>query len=295
MSSEHCEKNGVLTRQRIRRRAGEPGYALLAVLAGLTILLILMSAAVPAYQHELQRDKEEEMFWRGQQVAMALVKNAQLRGRYPVKLEDLVEPFESPQGTTRLLRPTALCDPLMPCEEGSNWRAVRPGDPLIRKFYDAYLAEMTSNPEKRLPPPPQDLAQMARAAAGSITGLSNSGASAGPRDSEFASSLKTELGPIYGVVSKSKKELIRNYFSFQTYDEALFFAGISVSIPGIYNPLVFVPQQQPNAGRTVDARCPNGGVYFEQDGKGFCGGVMNPGRLCRGPDGVTIPCPEGQK
>ena len=294
MSSEHCEKNGRLTRRRIRRRAGEPGYALLAVLAGLTILLILMSAAVPAYQHELQRDKEEEMFWRGQQVAMALVKNAQLRGRYPTKLEDLVEPFESPQGTTRLLRPTALCDPLMPCEEGSNWRAVRPGDPLIRKFYDAYLAEMTSNPEKRLPPPPQDLAQMARAAQAAITGLSNSGPQRLPRDSEFASSLKTELGPIYGVVSKSKKELIRNYFSFQTYDEALFFAGISEHTR-------YLQSAGFRSATTTECRShcrralPEWWSYFEQDGKGFCGGVMNPGRLCRGPDGVTIPCPEGQK
>jgi len=295
MNSDRCDMNG-LRRLRIRGRAGEPGYALLAVLAGLTILLVLMSAAVPAYRHELQRDQEEEMFWRGQQVAMALVKNSQLRGRYPTKIEDLVQPFETPQGTMRILRPSALCDPMMPCEAGtSNWRAVRPPDPLIRAFYDAYIAEMANNPEKRLPPPPQELAQLARATAGAVTGLSNSGPTAGPRDSEFASSLRAELGPIFGVVSKSNKQLIRNYFSFQTYDEALFFAGISVSIPGLSNPLVFVPQQQQNAGRTIDARCPNGGVYFEQDGKGFCGGVMNPGRLCRGPDGQTVPCPEGHK
>ena len=296
MSPDCRAMNVELPGPRIQPRAREHGYALLAVLAALTIVLVVMTAAVPSYRFELQREQEEEMFWRGQQVAMALIKNTQLRGRYPTKIEDLVQPFETQQGTMRILRPSAMYDPLTPCEPGtSNWRAVRPGDLLIRTFYEAYLAEMTRNPERRLPPPTQELAQLARVAAGGVTGLNAGGAPQGPADSQFASGLKTELGPIYGVVSKSGKQLIRNYFDFQTYDQALFFAGISVSIPGIFNPLVFVPQQQQAAGRTVDPRCPNGGVYFEQDGRSFCGGVMNPGRLCRGPEGQTVPCPEGQK
>lgn len=277
-----------------KQASGEQGFALVALLAVLTILLVTMSLAAPAIKHDLQREQEEEMFWRGQQVAAALIKHARLKGRFPTELKDLVEKFETPQGTMRLLRPTALCDPLTRCEGGeTNWREVRPGDPLISEFYQAYIAEMTRNPERRLPPPPQELAQMAQLAGGTISGLNPAGVQGGPSTSEF-SKIKTELGPIYGVVSKDERTLIRNYFEIGTYDHALFFAGVIVNIPGIFSPLVFAPAQGASSidGRKQDARCPNGGVYFEQDGKGYCGGVVNPGRLCRGPDGTTVPCPD---
>ncbi len=296
------------------RVSGERGFALLALLAGLTIMLVLMSVAVPAIKHDLQRDQEEEMFWRGQQVAIGLAKFASLKGRLPTELKELGETFESPKGTMRVIRPSALCDPLQPCEDGKpNWKAVRPGDPLINEFYQAYLGEMMRNPERRLPPPSQQLAQMAQLSAQMINGLDASGqpggqptseggtqfmsGQGGPRTSEFSSQLKSEKGPIYGVVSKDQRPLIRNYFELASYDHALFFAGIAVSLPGIYNPLVFAPQQSGNqgGGRQNDPRCPNGGVYFEQNGKGFCGGVINQGRLCHGPDGTTIPCPDAPK
>lgn len=284
---------------RERSRTTEGGYALLALLAALTITLVMMSAAVPSFKHELQRDQEEELFWRGQQVAVALSKFARLKGRYPSELEELTEPLATPQGDMRLLRPTAICDPMLPCDGKSNWRAVRPGDPLISTFYQAYITEMGRNPERRLLPPTQQLAQLAQLAPGSVTGLNAGGGQQGPSTSEFSSSLRVEAGPIVGVVSQDTRSLIRSYFALPTYDQALFFAGISVSVPGIFNPLVLAPQQDSadgGRGRINDPRCPNGGVYFEQNGKGYCGGVINPGRLCRGPEGTTIPCPpEGQK
>lgn len=140
---------------------------------------------------------------------------------------------------------------------------------------------------------------MAQLSAQAINGLNPGGQQGGPSTSEFSKDLKMEAGPIYGVVSKDPRELIRNYFDLGTYDHALFFTGIAVSIPGIYSPLVFAaPMQaggQANNGRTNDPRCPNGGVYFEQEGKGFCGGVVNQGRFCHGPDGTTVPCADLKK
>lgn len=281
----------------------ERGYTLLALLAGLTITLVLMSAALPAFEHEIQREREEEMFWRGQQVAWGLVRYARTVGRYPTKLEELAEKVQTPAGEMRFVRPSALCDPLVKCpnEESqsggsltSTWRPVRRGDPLIRTFYQAYLAAKAKDSENRLPPPPQELAQLAATQSNVALPGSDPNKPEGPRDSEFASDLKSELGPIYGVVSRDGRVLIRNYLELPTYDQALFFTGVAVSVPGIINPIIAVAGG--GGGQNgPDPRCPNGGIWFEQNGKGFCAGVVNQGRQCRGPDGTTVPCPEQPK
>lgn len=291
----------MLIRRRKLNSTRDRGFALVALLAGLTIMLVLMAAAVPAIKHDLQREQEDEMFWRGQQMALGLAKFASVKGRLPTDLKELGERFESPRGTMRVVRKTALCDPMTPCDDGkSNWKPVRRGDPLINEFYQAYLAEMMRNPERGLRPPSQELAQMAQLSAqGTIAGLNAPGQQGGPSTSEFSKDLKMENGPIYGVVSQDQRQLIRNYFDLGTYDHALFFTGIAVSIPGIYSPLVFAAPMQPggeaNGGRKNDPRCPNGGVYFEQNGSGFCGGVVNQGKYCHGPDGATVLCADLKK
>ena len=127
-----------------------------------------MSAAVPSIEHEAQRELEEEMFFRGQQVGFALSSYRAVRGRLPGKLEELVEKVETPKGEMRFLRPTALCDPLMPCEEGkSNWKPARPGDSVFTRFLEAYMALQAKFPERNYPPPPAELVQLAQLGAGS--------------------------------------------------------------------------------------------------------------------------------
>lgn len=265
-----------MMRRQFIRHTRERGYALVGLLAGLTIVVVTMAAAVPVFKHELQREREEEMFFRGQQISMAIARYAQTRGRYPTKVEELAEKTEDPGGTIRFLRPSALCDPLVPCEAGkSNWRAVRPGDPVIGTFFRAYLAAQAQHPERRMPPPPQELAQLAQLMANLELPGGQNLEQEGPPDSEFAADLKNELGPIYGVVSKNNKSLIRNYLEIPTYNQALFFSGLVVNAAGLYNPLVFASLQQGPPKRIQDPRCPNGGMYFEQDGKGHCAGVVN--------------------
>lgn len=295
--------------RRVGRRVGrrvelawrERGYALVSLLAGLTIMLVLMAGSIPAFQHEIQREREEEMFWRGQQVSWALLRASRTLGRYPTKLEDLAEKFQTPTGEMRFLRQSALCDPMFKCpNEGgdskgvgtSTWRAVRRGDPLIRTFYQAYLAAKTKDTASglnRLPPMPQELAQLA-AMQGNVTlpGSSDPEKQEGPPNSEFASDLKSEEGPIYGVVSRYDKELIRNYFELASYDEALFFSGVAVAVSGLINPIAAVVGS--GGGRQQDPRCPQGGMWFEEGGKGFCAGVINQGKLCRDANGQTVPC-----
>lgn len=78
---------------RFRRRPDPPkGYLLIMLMLAVTVLSIGLMLAMPVWRTELMREKEEELIFRGQQYADAVgryvLKNP---GRYPAKLEDLLE------------------------------------------------------------------------------------------------------------------------------------------------------------------------------------------------------------
>ena len=61
-------------------------------MAVMMLALILTTAAAPSLQREMQREKEEEMLWRGQQVVVALSRYRAFRGgAFPTDLKELVE------------------------------------------------------------------------------------------------------------------------------------------------------------------------------------------------------------
>jgi uncharacterized membrane protein YgcG len=143
---------------------------MVALIGIMLFSLILTTAAAPRVIFESKREKEEEMLWRGQQVAAALTYYSAARnGQYPTKLVDLVEGFDMGSKKTRFLRPSALCDPMTPCDPNkeSNWRPVYPGDPLIKELLEAYLATQMK-PNSNLPPPPQALIMFAQMAGASV-------------------------------------------------------------------------------------------------------------------------------
>src|SRR5215470_16514400 len=80
-------------------QSGERGYALVGLMAVMMIALILTTAAAPTLQREMQREKEEEMLWRGQQVIVAISRYRQFRGgAFPTDLRELVEGVNDPTG-----------------------------------------------------------------------------------------------------------------------------------------------------------------------------------------------------
>jgi type II secretory pathway pseudopilin PulG len=281
-----------------RSDRGERGFALLALLAALTIAMIVMTAALPAIKHDAQREKEEEFFWRGAQIAGAIQKYASLRGgqinAYPAKLEDLAARIQVQGKRLRVLRPSALRDPMT---EKGDWKEVRVGDPVLQSFLGFYVAAM---PKKQppLPPPPTDLVQFAMLA-------QNSNAPGTDPNKEqsslgFNTQLHSESGPLIGVVSKSKEHLIREYLGIPTYDECLFFPGVRMVVAGL--PMLVLAQSQPqNQTPQKDTRCPNGGVWFEagQNGVsksgcygGLGGGICPPSDpKCRGDVPPPPPAP----
>ena len=52
-------------------RCGERGYALIALLAMMSIMALILITAVPNVRKQAQRSLEEEAIWRGEQVVDA--------------------------------------------------------------------------------------------------------------------------------------------------------------------------------------------------------------------------------
>ena len=245
------ERTNTTQRNTNRVQSGERGYALIALMAVMMFALILTTIAAPTLQRETQREKEEEMLWRGQQVIVALNRYRQFRGAvFPTDLKELVDGINDPAGRKiHLLRPSAICDPMTPCEGGTNWRTVSPGDPLARELLEAII---NYQEKSRLPINPQGIQELARIAQvgsvalpGQTADTKLDGAIGQPENQESGSSFGGPVfggssggGPIIGVVSKKSGKMFRSYYGIEEYDHALFFPNIPVMAGGFISPYI---------------------------------------------------------
>ncbi len=140
--------------QRLHERSSENGWALIGLLMALGVMSIfLTSAIIPNIQKEVQRDKEAEMMYRGQQMAEGIARYYG-RGRL-VPLNILMPPTPLPYLTDlaklrdgvsigvreiKFVRPSAMIDPM----SNTEWEPVRARDPRIMKFLQAWAAETLS-------------------------------------------------------------------------------------------------------------------------------------------------------
>jgi hypothetical protein len=69
----------------------DSGYALLAVLGMMLIMIASSTAVVMAMRTNARRQREEEMIWRGNQYARAIRLYYHKTGRYPQRVDDLVK------------------------------------------------------------------------------------------------------------------------------------------------------------------------------------------------------------
>ena len=66
------------------------GYTLVAAVVLVAVTSILVAMALPSWSHAIQREKEEELIFRGLQYAEAIRVFQTRFGRYPVRLEELI-------------------------------------------------------------------------------------------------------------------------------------------------------------------------------------------------------------
>lgn len=81
-----------LAGQDVTKRNGERGYAMAALIIAMAVMAIVMTAAMPVWKHLAQREKEEELVFRGEQIAHAIgMFQRRTANAYPPNLDVLVQ------------------------------------------------------------------------------------------------------------------------------------------------------------------------------------------------------------
>lgn len=181
---------------------GEAGYAMAALLVGMSVMAIVLTAAMPTWSHMIRREKEEELIFRGNQYARAINQyQRKFANASPASLDLLVE--------QRLLRKT--------------WK-----DPLgIDKESEFQMLYLSSGMGSRGLGPGQS-------SGGRGTGTGQGGgpsraSGAGAGTSGGTTYSTTPSGGIVGVVSKNTGQSIKIYKDKQRYNEWQFI-GMEMSL-----------------------------------------------------------------
>jgi len=91
------------------------GYAFVVLMVAITVMLIALAAALPSVYHESQREKEEELIFRGNEYARAVYLFQRQFQRYPKSVDELLR-----TNNIRFLR-HAYKDPMIP---NGKWRFI---------------------------------------------------------------------------------------------------------------------------------------------------------------------------
>ncbi|HET9212761.1 MAG TPA: hypothetical protein VFR03_20310 [Thermoanaerobaculia bacterium] len=186
---------------RSRPRGGEAGYNMVMLIVALTVLNIMVAAMLPLMSTEIQREKEEELVFRGFQYAEAIRVFHMRFQRYPNKLEELIE--VKPRCIRQLWK-----DPMT---KNGKWGLI---------FQNQGVPLHPQNPEGQQNPNvnPQD--PEGRPAGPDADGRDEGGLNTPKQGDEVA------IGPIVGVYSKSSKPSHLVFYGHQRYDEWRFTADL---------------------------------------------------------------------
>ncbi len=234
---------------------------MVALLVAMSIMAVMMTVAMPVWKHQVQREKEEELVFRGKQYVKAI----ELYGRkyantQPPSLDALVE--------QRFLRKKFK-------------------DPITNQDFD--LVRANQAPQQG----GQPSATPGRGGApGSATpGAAAAGAPGAQRGtSAIGSPGANPIGGIVGVASKSKEKSIRLYNGRSRYNEWAFIYQPQQQTPGGGAPGAGVPGGMPGqrGGQPgIGGPGPIGGQRGRGDGRGGRGGF--PGGPGFGPGGSGFP------
>ena len=150
-------------------------------------MMILMGAAVPTWRYVMQDDREQELFFRGDQIARAVEEYQRKNGNaFPPSFEVLVK--------GKFLR-REYKDPMV---KGGKWRIVRPGEAVpVSSLPTGGPGGASPRPSPSPTPPP----------------------------SAFGPAGGTAVGAIAGVASTSHENSLRLFNGRTRYDQWVFLAG----------------------------------------------------------------------
>jgi type II secretory pathway pseudopilin PulG len=201
------------------RKRSEAGYNMVMLIVALTVLNIMIAAMMPLMSTEIQREKEEELVFRGFQYAEA-IRIFHLRfQRFPNKLEELIE--IKPRCIRQLWK-----DPMT---KNGKWGLIFQGQGVPLHPQNPQDPEGRQQPPNANPNDPEGKPG---------DGQDNNGLNTPKQGDEVV------IGPIVGVYSKSPKESHLVFYGHQRYDEWRFTFDLIPNggiqrpqiAPGIANP-----------------------------------------------------------
>lgn len=178
-------------RKRPTQGRSQAGYSLVALVASVTIMMILMAAAVPSWKYVMKNDREEELLYRGGEIADAIVRFQKKNGNaYPTSLEQLVKG----KFLRKLYRE--------PMSKDGKWRFVHQGQ----------VVTPTANPGGQGP-------------TDNSTPTTTTPPTTTPPGSGGSGSTGSTVGAILGVSSTSTEKSLRVFNGRTQYNEWIFAAG----------------------------------------------------------------------
>ncbi|MEM7483132.1 MAG: hypothetical protein AAF481_18355 [Acidobacteriota bacterium] len=171
---------------RLRHRRGEAGYNMALLVIAITVINIMLAAAMPMWSYRIKKDKEEELRSRGLQYAEAIRIFRGRYGRQPTTLKELIE--IKPRSIRQLWD-----DPMT---ENGEWGLI---------FAQRVGGGGNRNPQQ----PPQQ---------GTVA--------VDPTTSPDGRKRTVTVGPILGVYSLSDEDALSSFFGKATYKEWQFTADL---------------------------------------------------------------------
>jgi type II secretory pathway pseudopilin PulG len=193
----------------------DDGYALVALIALMSILALIMISVAPNLRQQAQRERELEAINRGEEVAEAIRLYILEKRTLPTSMEQLTEGLSRGTKKRQILRPNAVIDPLT---ESGEWRLLKPrGNEMIEFQRQVMLLNNGTLPRSR---DQERVANVYTQVLVQINNLIEKGsddeAPGGEDDSENAT------GPFIGVASRSRRNSVINYYGIDRHDQWVF-------------------------------------------------------------------------
>jgi len=171
-------------------------------------MMILIGAAAPSWRYVMQDDREQELYFRGDQIARAVEEYQRKNGNtYPPSFDVLIK--------GKFLR-KQYKDPMT---RDGKWRVLHPGEAVTAPSSSALRSSSFSSPSPGARPSPSPSAPA----------------------SAFGPAGGTSVGTIAGVVSLNHDTSLRLFNGKTQYDQWAFLAGQPRQLGKVYGP-------QPGAG-----------------------------------------------
>ncbi len=207
---------------------------MVAIVIFLLLLAITMMIIAPTIAKVMQREREEELIFRGKQYAIAMINFQKRQGRFPLELKELMQ--TQPRSARKLYK-----EPFCDC---ADWGLIHVGQPWPPPILNpdgsvaspgAGASDLPNAPQRPGDPGsplPSSYTQPPPGGTGGTGGTGgNGGANRGngagfSNDAVFDSNGKEVMNtPIIGVYSKVHKKGLRTFKGEEYYDRWGFLAG----------------------------------------------------------------------